>query len=226
MAGKNPVLGVGPGSWAASYLSFAEHGDPTVHEGLAPVNRLPNGDVLGFAAERGFLAFGALTVLALLLVLRRDPPLRGLRLATLLVVAIMASLDAVLQTPAALLLVAWVMGVSSAPAAAEARYASRLPFALAAAVLLLAAVPARGRITSLELVSGARGSDDLDRAARLDPGDVALRLFTAESWIEGGRCDLARPHLDAATRFSPASPAAGELRARCSGVSFRIGRDR
>jgi len=230
MAAANAVVGVGPGNWAAQYLSFAKRGDRTVHEGLAPVNRLPNSDVLGFAAERGLLATAVLGLLAVLLVRRGGPSrsLRVLRHATLLVVFVMASLDAVLQTPAALLIVAWIVGVcsagtvrSKAPAAPKQSSSPRLGFAFAAAVLVVASVPAGRRLLSLEVAAHARGSYDLDRAARLDPGDVALRLSVAESWIGDGRCDRAREHLDAVSRFSPASPALAELAARCSWVSVR-----
>ena len=232
MASENAALGVGPGNWAAQYLSFARDGDRTVRQGLSPVNRLPNSDLLGFAAERGLVAFGVLAWLALSLARRGGPSaeLRELRRATLLVVGIVASLDAVLQTPAALLLVAWVLGTSSAStvresapleiAAAPPRW-SRAVFAFGALALVVAAVPAGRRIASLQLASRARGSDDLDRAVRLDPGDVVLRLSAAESWIADGRCDRARDHLDAVSRFSPASPALGELEARCSSVSSR-----
>jgi hypothetical protein len=232
MASANAGLGVGPGNWAAQYLSYAERGDRTVRHGLTPVNRLPNSDLLGFAAERGLVAFGALGYLAFLLARRGGPSgsLRTLRRATLLAVAIMASLDAVLQTPAALLIVAWVLGTSSASTVRERARAgsstvqpqsSRMAFAVVAIALAGASVPAASRIAALQLASHARGSDDLDRAARLDPGDVGLRLSAAESWIADGRCDRARGHLDAVTRFSPASPALGELEARCSSLSSR-----
>ncbi len=233
MATANPALGVGPGNWAAQYVSYAERGDRTIRGGLSPVNRLPNSDLLGFAAERGLIALAVLGYLGLLVARRGGPSgsLRTLRQATLLAVAIMAALDAVLQTPAALLLVAWVLGTcsasnvreraASAPSAnIEPRW-SRLALASFALVFAAASVPAATRIASLKLASRARGSDDLDRAARLDPGDVGLRLSAAESWIADGRCDRARSHLDAVTRFSPASPALGELTERCATLSSR-----
>ncbi len=233
MATANPAIGVGPGNWAPRYLSFAEPGDRTVHEGLVPVNRLPNSDVLGFAAERGLVAFGVLGMLAFLLARLGgpSPSLRALRRVTLAAVLVMSSLDAVVQTPAALFLVAWIVGVASASTVRERAKVGgdlarpspspRLVFAFAALVLAVACVPAGRRLASLELAAHARGSGDLDRAVRLDPGDVGLRLSAAESWISDGRCDRARAHLAAVTRFSPASPALGELEARCSTLSSR-----
>jgi hypothetical protein len=95
------------------------------------------------------------------------------------------------------------------------------PFAFVCVALLgLAALAAR-RVASFEVAAHARGSDDFDRASRLDPGDVGLRLVAAESWIAEGRCDRAAEHLAAVARFSPASPALGELEARCTSVSSR-----
>jgi O-antigen ligase len=242
MAGAHPGLGVGPGNWAGTYLSFAHQGDRTVHEGLTPVNRLPNSDLLGFAAERGLGALVALVGLGILLVRQGGPnsELRTLRRATLLAVAITASLDAVLQTPAALLLVAWVVGLSSQRSAEperstrsaggvpsdvlhrstfQRRPAESLAFAFAAFGLLVVSVPAARRVVSVGVAAHARGSDDFERAAALDPGDIGLRLVAAESWITEGRCDRARRHLDAVARFSPASPARRELAARCPGAS-------
>lgn len=230
MAAAHPGLGVGPGNWAGHYLSFARRGDPTVHEGLSPVNRLPNSDLLGFAAERGLVAALVLAALGALLVRQGGPSRahRGLRRATLLAALVMASLDAVLQTPAALFLVAWVVGLSSTAARAEVeasrsgeRSLPRLVFAFAAVALVTAAVPAARRVASLHVASRARDTGDFDRAARLDPGDIALRLVAAEGWIAEGRCDRARAHLDAVTRFSPASPARAELEARCTSLSAR-----
>ncbi|MBX3204468.1 MAG: O-antigen ligase family protein [Labilithrix sp.] len=217
MAAAHPVLGVGPGNWAPQYLSFARRDDRTVHEGLTPVNRLPNSDVLGFAAERGLVATALLAALAWLLFRERSSPTRAaLRRATLLGVVVMASLDAVLQTPAALFLVAWVLGLSSSPPEAEPAVARRPAFAFALVALAAAAVPAARRVASLEVAAHARGAEDFDRAARLDPGDVALHLVAAESWIAESRCDRARIHLDAVAKSSPASPARAELEARCA----------
>src|SRR5690606_30123684 len=101
------------------------------------------------------------------------------------------------------------------------RRASRLVFAFAALGLVVACGPAGARVASHRLAAHARSSGDLDRAARLDPGDVVLRLSAAEGWIADGRCDRAREHLDAVAQCSPSSPARGELEARCGAVSSR-----
>jgi len=84
-----------------------------------------------------------------------------------------------------------------------------------AAVLAVAAVLAGFRLASFLVSARARSLDDLERAAQLDPGDVALRLSAAEHWISAGHCDRARPHLEAVKRFSPASPFGVELGTRC-----------
>lgn len=218
MALAHPALGVGPGNWAAQYVAFAKPDDPTVHPGLSPVNRLPNSDALGFAAERGLPAFVLLVVLGVLLARQRESTAEEARLrrATLGALVITASLDAVLQTPAALFFASWVVGSSTGTARA---HAPRHEFFVAAALLVAAAVPAGLRLRAVALAAHARGSEDLERATKLDPGDVALRLFTAESWIADGRCDRARPHLDAVARFSPVSPARAEFATRCANAS-------
>ncbi|HVH42617.1 MAG TPA: O-antigen ligase family protein [Labilithrix sp.] len=234
MAIGHPGLGVGPGNWATQYLAFARPGDPTIHEGIVPVNRLPNSDVLGFAAERGLVAFGLLLALVVMLFRQAGPSaeLRALRRATLLAVIVASALDAVLQTPAALLFVAWTVGLTSgtehpalaadgASGTARPRLGISPTFATACVALAILAVPAMRRVASFDLAARARGSEDLERATILDPGDVGLRLVAAESWIAEGRCDRAREHLAAVARYSPSSPARRELEARCSSVPAR-----
>jgi hypothetical protein len=73
-------------------------------------------------------------------------------------------------------------------------------FALAAPVTVAAGLAAC-RVAAFVCFVRASGFDDLERAAALDPGNVRLRLAVAESWLEAGRPDRARPHLDAVDRF-------------------------
>jgi O-antigen ligase len=214
MANAHPLLGVGPGNWAGHYLAFAGPRDPTVHSGFSPVNRLPNTDYLGFLAERGFLA-ALLFVLLGALLLRQFGPWDPLRRATLLAVAIVGTLDAVLQTPAALVLVAWVLGLTSGSATPPARSA-RWPFAAMSVGMLVLAIPAACRVAAFYRVATASSAAELERGATLDPGDVEARLMVAESWIADGRCDRARPHLEVVARYNPISPARRELEAQCA----------
>ena len=213
----HPLLGVGPGNWAGEYLSFARPGDRTVTEGFWPTNRLASSDALAFLAERGLPAL-ALAAFAVALACGRGER-AWLRRATLTAALTAGAFDAVLQTPCAMALFAWVMGAASARAPEEVELSTRparvvkLAFA---AILAAFAGLAACRLASFAVSARARSIEDLERAARLDPGDVALHLTLAEHWISAERCDRARPHLAAAVGYSPSSPAARELSQRCS----------
>ncbi len=211
MTAAHPLFGVGPGNWAGQYVAFAPADDPTVRGGFSPTNRLPSSDLLGFLAERGAPAFLALVALGLELARGRDRD-RWLRRATLLAVIIVGSLDAVLQLGPHLLLVAWVLG-SAAPAVAHD--GARAPLLAVSGAAAIGALFASLRLVSFLLAVRAPGWNDLERATALDRGNVPLHLAVAESWIEAGRCDRARPHLDDAARFAAPTAAASALAARC-----------
>ncbi len=209
MATAHPVLGVGPGNWAGAYPSFATATDPTVGDGPWPTTRLPNSDLLGFLAERGFPAF-ALLVLLVALCVRRG----GWRVtATLGAWLVMGSLDAVLTVPPHLLFVACVVGGSlgAAPQPVAGGLGARIRHAALALALGAAAFGALQRVRAFAIIVEPYGIEELERAARLDPGDVALRLVLAEDWIAAGRCDRAVPHLRTVRRYSPSAPMLQEL---------------
>lgn len=220
MAAARPLLGVGPGNWAGQYLSFARPGDPTVTEGFWPTNRLASSDALAFLAERGLPAL-ALAAFAVTLACGRGER-AWLRRATLMAALTAGAFDAVLQTPCAMGLFAWVMGAASTGAPEEVELSTRPARSVRAVALAFAAVLtafaglAACRLASFVVSARARSIEDLERAARLDPGDVALRLTLAEHWISAERCGRARPHLAAAIGYCPSSPAARELSQRCS----------
>lgn len=215
MAAAHPLAGVGPGNWGGQYSAYAPPSDPTIRDGFAPTNRLPSGDLLGFVAERGLLATAAL--LALLVHVLRASRDRWLQRATLLSAVLVGSLDAVLQLAPHLLFVAWILGANSTspPVPTSARPLGVPAFAAAALLATVATALAACRAVAFALFVHAHSFDDLERAARLDPGDVPTRLAIAEDWIEAGRCDRARPHLDAAARWAARTPAASGLEARC-----------
>jgi putative inorganic carbon (hco3(-)) transporter len=57
MIRARPLLGIGPGNWSVHYPAYAAPDDPSFDAAaIQPVNRLPNGDWLGLAAERGLPA--------------------------------------------------------------------------------------------------------------------------------------------------------------------------
>ncbi len=214
MAAAHPLLGVGPGNWAGSYPAFAAPGDPTLRDGFSPTNRLPSSDVLGFVAERGVSAALVALAIALLLARARDPA-RWLRRATLLAVFVVGSLDAVLQLGPHLLFVAWVLGTAS-PIRPGAR--SPAPGVALATACAAGAVLASLRIASFALALHPSGFADLERATQLDPGNVALRLSVAATYVEAGQCARAAPHLAEASRFARV-PAADALASHCRTAS-------
>ncbi len=204
----HPLLGVGPGNWAGQYPGFAAEGDSTLAMGFWPTNRVPNSDLLGFLAERGAPSFLVLVCVAVLLWRSGGTLAR----VTLLTVVALGAVDAVLQLPGPLMLAAWVLGVSTKSAPEKPLPVAWVGLALA---LSVSAVFAVGRVASLRQVVRAESMEALERAAELDPGDVALRLSLVEGWIARGHCDLAAPHLAAVHRWTPAGQAGIALAAQC-----------
>lgn len=213
MALAHPLLGVGPGNWAGSYPSFASPSDPTVGGGPWPTNRLPNSDLLGFVSERGLVA--AAVAVVLIWLAARPGPYAWLRRATIVAWLVVGSLDAVLQLAPHLLFVAWVLGSAMPNAPTSSRGPARLSHGFVALVLVASGVLGVQRARSFRIAVMPYGIEDLERAARLDPGDVSVRLRVAADWIENDRCDRAAPHLAAVRAYSPASPMLKELDARC-----------
>lgn len=215
MALAHPLLGVGPGNWAGSYPSFASATDPTVGDGPWPTNRLPSSDVLGFASERGLVA--AVVASALIALVARPGPYAWLRRATIVAWLIVGSLDAVLQLAPHMLFVAWVLGSAMPPVGPSARPVGRVAHGAIALLLIASGLLAVQRARSFRVAVTPYGIEELERAALLDPGDVAVRLRVAADWVANDRCDRAAPHLAAVRAYSPASPMLKELDARCLG---------
>jgi hypothetical protein len=219
MAAAHPLLGVGPGNWAGQYPAFAGPKDPTVSDGPWPTPRLPNSDVVGLLAEHGALWFALALGLGWAL-LREGGPRAPLRRATLLALAVVCALDAVLTVPGPLLLAAWVLGASGEPGEAVARRAAPRRWAVAGvavAVVLLAgaSVLAARRLMAFDAWAQDRQLESLERAVRLDGGDTAARLVLAANLVAMQRCSEALPHLQALARQVPVWPAAEVLRESC-----------
>ena len=68
MTRAHPVLGVGPGNWAAEYPAFAPRTDPSISDATGmTANPWPSSDWVAAISERGVPAFMALVLLVLAL---------------------------------------------------------------------------------------------------------------------------------------------------------------
>lgn len=240
MAAAHPVLGVGPGNWAPEYPRFAAENDPSLDpdDGMT-ANPWPSSDWFAMLAERGA---PALTVLGLALVglgvgawrragraANAEEYLEGLALATTLVIlAIVAALDAVLLlAPTAL--IAWaLLGALSAPAVPRAgapltprgrRRAMLLAFVLLAAAVARSAT----QFAAMSVFTAARTTRDLELAAQLDPGSYRIAMRLASLYSARGNCEGVRRAAGSARALYPAAPDPRRLLRNC-GVRERAGR--
>lgn len=234
MAADAPVLGVGPGNWQFHYGRYASADDPSYSRAaiLTPTNAIPQSDWLGYLAERGIPVFAILTIVAFSLfrstaIYRRalDSP-RDIALAsTLIVLAVLGSLDAVIQLPAGMYLSAAALAaLAPRDATRGGRLIANRGVHMSVATLAIvfgvhASYMTVNRIRARQL-SGHWYNDALDarrleRAASLDPGSAEIRALTARAWMMEDRCDLAEHHIVALLRVDATMPAAVELRELC-----------
>ena len=193
MSVSHPLFGVGPGNWMLEYPKFSEYFDPSMdyYTGLT-INPWPSNDWLGILSERGAPALAAILLALLGLLLRawkQDADAQswqeGLVLsATLVITATVACFDAVLVLPAASY-AAWALFGALAPSLPVRCLVRLSPRAggriLLAAALLGGAAVLRscGQVAALALASKARTASQVAAAARLDPGNINIRLRLA-----------------------------------------------
>ncbi len=187
---ESPLLGAGPGHWYVDFGVF--RGD----------SHFAHSDWVGFAVERG--AVGLLLLLGLGVALLwgwRSSVERPLVLATAVAVAGLMAADAVLQLPAALLLVTVVLGVGR-------RSDEPLQKSWAAAPLLVVALLMAARAASLWLSSSPdAGFEQAELAVRLYPFDPQTRVELIQGWQSAGDCERARLHARALGELVPRHPA-------------------
>lgn len=241
MIGDHPLLGVGPGNWTIEYPRYAAPRDPSHRPGeLVPTARLPQGDWIGLAAERGLPALLLLALAGAVLALRSLRMLRagsgdedagegdGTRgraraaLGVLAALACLGTLDPVLLQPLHAFFVFLVLGALVPPGRERMAIGLRrsVPRRLAmAAVVLLAAGPlivsARQLRAATVLVRGADPAH-MARALHANPGDYRLQALMADHWIRRRRCDLALPHIRAARDLFPTAGAPRAMHAHCA----------
>jgi O-antigen ligase len=230
MIADAPLLGVGPGNWSVAYPAHASRHDPS-HQPMAiqPVNRLPSGDWIGLAAERGIagllcvLAAGLLIARSCCSALRRAGAPHGelavVCLAALAATAVAGSFDAVLSRPTPLLLAATLIGASAPPMRAMASVRRpRLVAALLVAALLAAVAHLSALVEATLHHRSYRAGGDvaaLERAAAATPGDFRLQAQLALHWSRKGRCERATGPARRALASYPSLAAARQALRGC-----------
>jgi O-antigen ligase len=225
----DPLLGVGLGNWPVIYPAFAEPGNPAMDRSEAgrTANPWPSSDIVALLSERGLIGFllfaaaaGGIVVVAWR-GLRKAPDVeagvRALALCTLLAAtATVGAFDAVLLLAWPTLLVAAAVGALWPEGATEVRVPG---WARAVALLVLtlsagaAAVQSARQTAAMSLYTADETHADLERAARLDPGNyrVHLRLAQRSRNDPEARCRYAQ----AAHDLFPHAAEAARLARRC-----------
>jgi hypothetical protein len=233
MAIDHPILGVGPGNWPVAYPRYTFPGDPAFdREDFIPTNPWPSSDWVALLAERGPLALLAVLLAGATLVvgawrrwragLTTSEGLEALAaLLTLVVLAGVSAFDAVLLLPAPTVLTATLLGALVRPPRRAVRTVelsdvrrARLISAVALVGMLLV-VRTVSQLGAMAVFSGGERMGTLERAGRLDPGSYRIQMLLGYAWRNRGRCDLARPHAEAARALLPNHPAPRQLLAAC-----------
>jgi O-antigen ligase len=233
MVRAHPVLGVGPGNWAAKYPAFAPRNDPSMAEGTGmTANPWPSSDWVAAVSERGVLAALALMGFVALLLWNAwrgwsdsvySSRERAAALAggsVVLVGAIQGSFDAVtlLAFPA---IVMWGAAGALIPASRPVVTLSFSPetrrkLALGAGILWsLIVVVSAAKIEAMRRYS--RGTfDSVRSAAVIDRGSYRIQLRAAELQASRGMCRLAYHNANLAVSLFPHAPAGLRLLQQCA----------
>jgi O-antigen ligase len=234
MVKANPVVGVGPGNWAAEYPAFAPKGDPSLAEGTGmTANPWPSSDWVAAISERGI---PGLVLLAIFVALLLRNAWRGWsdsvyssreRVGALaggsvvLLGAIEGSFDAVglLAFPAIIL---WGAAGALIPSGTPMFTRSPNPqgrrftsYFLALTWLAIVAISV-AKIRAMQLFTKG-GYEDVRMAATLDPQSYRIQLRAGEAQANRGFCKIAFHNIVNAVSLFPHAPAAQQLLMRCGG---------
>ena len=225
----DPLLGAGPGNWPVAYPGHAAPGDPSMspHEAGRTTNPWPSSDLVALVTERG-LAGALLLALAgaglavgtwrgLRAAATPEAALRALTLLALLGAAVVVgAFDAVLLLAWPTLLFWAAAGALWAPETTPALPVAPWVRAAALAVLALAAgvaaVRSTGQVAAMAYYTADGGYAELERAARLDPGNYRLRVRLAQ---RAGDREARCRHAQAAHALFPHAATAARLARRC-----------
>lgn len=234
-----PLLGVGPGNWGVVYPRFAPASDPSLEESTRmTANPWPSSDWVALISERGVMAFGLLLLAVLGIVVTAwsqwdrarelDERLGILALiSTIVMVAVVGALDAVLLLPLPALLV-WVLLGALSP---KSRVRATLPlsarsrrwvFGAVAAVGGLAVLRGATQSLAMGLFENGAGTRAAEYASWSDPGNYRIAVRLARSYTRRGSCDSATSHARRARALFPDAPEPRSLLRACgSGVRHR-----
>ncbi len=231
MAAKHPLLGVGPGNWPVHYPTFMSRGDPSYDaDDIIPTNPWPSSDWMAVVSERGVPALLLLALIGVAMALggwtrirhssSRPPELTDLTIvATLLAVAVVGSLDAVLLLPTPTFFAWTVIGAltSATRPISEITLTSvsrRWGLGAAAVAGVLFVGRSVAQTAAMELY-GTGGLANMELASRLDPGNYRVHMLLGSAWLRSGRCDRARLHAQAARKLFPNHPAPSRILRSC-----------
>jgi O-antigen ligase len=230
---RHPVLGVGPGNWAAEYPAVVARSDPSLIEATGmTANPWPSSDWIAALAERGVPAAVALAAFVLLLLAGAwrswtDIGLSaGARLGALaggsvvLIGAVEGSFDAValLAFPSIILWGSAGALIPRGQVIGERRITRRARGYLTGAVAIAwCAIVATSvaKLHAMRLYSTGT-YDSVREAASYDPGSYRIQLRAAEVQAARGYCRLAYHNAMRAVSLFPHAAAAQAILARCA----------
>ena len=236
----HPILGVGPGNWSVEYPRYASRGDPSLSsadDGMTS-NPWPSSDWVAFAAERGapatallgltFVAFLVLAAWHGRVARGTESLLSALALAgTVIVTLVVGAFDAVLLLAPPTLFVWLLLGVYAEPVAQSASRPTVTTGGRqwAPVVVFSFGVIAIGRsalqVAAMATVTESTHTSALERAAMYDPGSYRIHMRLAETYLNAGRCDRARPVARDARDLYPMAGSPRQLLAECGESSPR-----
>ena len=240
MALARPILGVGPGNWSATYPRYASRSDPSLtsaDDGMTS-NPWPSSDWVAYVAERGlpatallvltFIAFLALAAWHARVARGTESVLGAFALAaTVIVTLVVGMFDAVLLIAPPTFFVWLMLGVYAEPVAQSATRPTVTTGVRqwAPVIVFIYGVIAIGRsafqIAAMATVTASTRASALERASLFDPGSYRIHMRLAESYLNAGRCDRARPAARSARDLYPMAGTPRELLAQCGESSPR-----
>ena len=236
----HPLLGVGPGNWGVSYPRYASRNDASLSsadDGMTS-NPWPSSDWVAFAAERGipatvllvliFVAFLTLAAWHGRVARGTESILGALALAaTVIITLVVGAFDAVLLLAPPTVFVWLLLGVYAEPVANSASRPSLTTGVRqwAPVVVVVLGVIAIGRsalqIAAMATVTASTRTTALERATMYDPGSYRIHMRLAESYLDVGRCDRARPPARTARDLYPMAATPRQLLSECGESSPR-----